>query len=75
MVFSPSALAAPSRCALLHLVEVAPVGVERVIGFFGGPIVGGHLNQQPLGLQQENAKLACLSARSYQQSPPSSDHH
>jgi hypothetical protein len=64
------------RCPHCGGQALGCVGFDRNdIGFFGGPIVGGHLNQQPLGLQQENAKLACLSARSYQQSPPSSDHH
>ena len=29
-----------SLLSLLDLVEVASVGVERVVGFFGGPVVG-----------------------------------
>jgi hypothetical protein len=30
----------PIAALLLHFVEVAPVGVERVVGFFVGPVVG-----------------------------------
>ena len=32
----------PIPAPLLDLVEVAPVGVERVVGFFVGPVVVGH---------------------------------
>ena len=34
-----------TRCPfpLLDLVEVSPVGEAGVVGFFGGPVVGGHL--------------------------------
>ena len=40
--YAPSRLppAGPIPAPLLDLVEVAPVGVERVVGFFGGPVVG-----------------------------------
>ena len=64
-----------SRFTLLDLVEVASVRVERVIGFFRGTSRSVISVPQLLAPQQGNAKLACLSVRSYQQSPPSSDHH
>jgi hypothetical protein len=35
----------PIAAPLLDFVEVGPVGVERVVGFFSGPVVGGHLGK------------------------------
>ena len=32
----------PIPAPLLNLVEVAPVGIEWVVGFFGRPVVVGH---------------------------------
>ena len=32
----------PIPAPLLNLVEVAPVGIERVVGFFVGPVEVGH---------------------------------
>jgi hypothetical protein len=32
--------ALPIPAPFLHFVEVAPVGVERIVGFFVGPVVG-----------------------------------
>jgi hypothetical protein len=32
--------ALPIPAPLLHFVEVAPVRIERVVGFFVGPVVG-----------------------------------
>ena len=48
--------ARPIPAPLLNLVEVASVGVERVVGFFVRPAVVGHLSQQLLGPQQDGAK-------------------
>jgi hypothetical protein len=48
----------PIRSFDFDLVEVAPVGVERVVGFFVIAV------PQLLAPQQGSAKLACLSARS-----------
>ena len=41
----------PIPAPLLDLPEVAPVGVERVVGFFVGPVVGGHLSGSRDGLR------------------------
>ena len=38
----PTIVPQPALLLLLDLVEVAPVGIERVVGFFVGPVfVGG----------------------------------